>query len=153
TALQFAHRHRMVHRDIKPANILVQWHGASGEGTPGLVKVSDFGLARLHAPVAAHPTQDHPGTILVAGNAVMGTPDYLAPDQARTLPAADTRAALYGLGCPFPFLLTGQVPFPGGSAFDKLVRHATQPPRPLREFRPDVPPTVAAIVARLMAKK
>jgi serine/threonine protein kinase len=147
--LQCAHSLGMIHRDIKPANILVQQRGPQ-DGTPGLVKISDFGLARLQAPAAGDTS--HPGTILAKENTVMGTPDYLSPEQARSLHRTDIRSDLYSLGCTFYFLLTGRVPFPGGSAVDKLIRHGSEEPVPVSEFRSDVPPAVAAIVAKLMAK-
>ncbi len=147
--LQCAHNAGMVHRDIKPANILVQWRGP-GDGTAGLVKVGDFGLARLQAPADDDPA--HPGTILMRQNTVLGTPDFLSPEQARCLHKTDIRSDLYSLGCTFYFLLTGSVPFPGGSILDKLIRHSAEAPVPLSDFRSDVPPAVAAIVTRLMAK-
>jgi serine/threonine-protein kinase len=150
--LQCAHLQRMVHRDIKPANILVQWHGMNGEGSPGLVKISDFGLARLALPATA-PFQSLPGTILTRDNTVMGTPDYLSPEQARNLHKTDIRSDLYSLGCTFYFLLTDQVPFPGGSSLDKLIRHSTEQPQPIGRFRSDVPAPVQCIVQKLMAKQ
>jgi serine/threonine-protein kinase len=148
--LQCAHNAGMVHRDIKPANLLVQRRGPQ-EDTPGLVKISDFGLARLQAPDAGDAL-DHPGTLFVRENTVMGTPDYLSPEQARNLHQTDIRSDLYSLGCTFYFLLTGRAPFPGGSAVNKVIRHWSETPAPLAELRPDVPPAVAAIVERLMAK-
>jgi serine/threonine-protein kinase len=83
----------------------------------------------------------------------MGTPDYLSPEQARSLQLTDARSDLYSLGCTFYFLLTGQVPFPGGSAVDKMIRHNTEMPAPVSKYRPDVPPQVASIVSRLMSKR
>ena len=141
----------MVHRDIKPANILVQRRGLNGDEV-GLVKISDFGLARLHNPNAADEFSSHPGTILTKDNTVMGTPDYLSPEQARNLHKTDIRSDLYSLGCTFYFLLTGQVLFPGGSTLDKLIRHGTEKAPSVRDLRPDVPPEVAAIVEKLLAK-
>ena len=141
----------MVHRDVKPANILVQRRGAHGAAI-GLVKISDFGLARLHNPNAADAFSDHPGTILTKDNTVMGTPDYLSPEQARNLHKTDIRSDLYSIGCTFYFLLTGRVPFPGGSTLDKLIRHGAEKPPSVREARPEVPPEVAAIVEKLLAK-
>jgi serine/threonine protein kinase len=82
----------------------------------------------------------------------MGTPDYLSPEQARELASADIRSDLYSLGGTLYFLLTGEVPFPGGSPLDKLERHATVDPEPVEQLRPVVPPGVAALVRRLMAK-
>jgi serine/threonine-protein kinase len=150
--LQCAHQRKMLHRDIKPANILIQPQG--GNGSPGLIKISDFGLARLAAPNSTLASQDsNHKTILAKENSVMGTPDYLSPEQSRDLHKVDIRSDLYSLGCTFYFLLTGSVPFPGGTQMDKLIRHATERPRSITEFRCDVPPPVIAIVERLLAKK
>jgi serine/threonine protein kinase len=146
TGLQCAHMKGMLHRDIKPANILVQRRGLDPQ-SPGLVKISDFGLARLQVPDAPGG-----GTILTRANTVMGTPDYLSPEQARNLHRTDIRSDLYSLGCTFYFLLTGRVPFPGGTALEKLVRHGTEKPAPVTDLRPDVHAPVAAIVHRLMDK-
>ena len=112
--LQCAHLLGMVHRDVKPANILVQRRGLNGE-VVGLVKISDFGLARLHNPNAADEFRGHPGTILTKDNTVMGTPDYLSPEQARNLHKTDIRSDLYSVGCTFYFLLTGQAPSPAAA--------------------------------------
>ncbi len=141
----------MVHRDVKPANILVQRRGVNGDEV-GLVKISDFGLARLHNPNAADEFSNHPGTILTKDNTVMGTPDYLSPEQARNLHKTDIRSDLYSIGCTFYFLLTGQVLFPGGSTLDKLIRHGTEKAPSVRDARPEVPEEVAAVLARLLSK-
>jgi serine/threonine-protein kinase len=151
--LMCAHALGMVHRDIKPANILVQWHGNAGDGAPGLVKISDFGLARFSAPDAANPVTGHAGTIATKQNTVMGTPDFLSPEQARCLHQTDVRSDLYSLGCTFYFLLTGSVPYPGGNALDKIIRHSSSNPAPINGIHSEVPPEVLAIVARLMAKQ
>ena len=82
----------------------------------------------------------------------MGTPDFLAPEQSRNLHDADIRSDLYGLGCTFYFLLTGQVPFPGGNILEKLSRHERKQALPLEVLRPDLPASVALIVRKLMAK-
>jgi serine/threonine-protein kinase len=150
--LQFAHQLKMLHRDIKPANILVQRSGQSDD-SPGLVKISDFGLARLAAPAPCHPgMEEAPPTLFTRDNSVMGTPDYLSPEQSRDLHQTDIRSDIYSLGCTFYFLLTGQVPFPGGTALEKLIRHATEEPRPLSSFRGDVPEEVHAALEKMMAK-
>jgi eukaryotic-like serine/threonine-protein kinase len=152
--LHAAHMRGMLHRDIKPANILVQSQNHEGESSPGLIKVSDFGLARLSQPNSSHAANaPAPGTILTRENTVMGTPDYLSPEQSRDLHKTDIRSDLYSLGCMFYFLLTGQVPFPGSNPLDKLIRHATEKPRPIGAFRADVPVEVITLVDRLMAKK
>ena len=149
--LQGAHVLGMVHRDVKPANILVQRRGFNGNAV-GLVKISDFGLARLHNPNASDAFSGHPGTILTKDNTVMGTPDYLSPEQARNLHKTDIRSDLYSVGCTFYFLLTGHVLFPGGSTLDKLIRHGTEKPPSVRDARPETPPEVAAVVEKLLAK-
>jgi eukaryotic-like serine/threonine-protein kinase len=142
--LECAYGLGMVHRDIKPANLLIE---RVGKTVAPLVKILDFGLARLHEP----PGQEDAGaTIVTKENTVMGTPDYLSPEQARNLNRVDIRADLYSLGCTFYFLLTGRVPYPGGSALQKLLRHSTEEPAPIEQ---DVPAAVLAILRRLMAKK
>jgi serine/threonine protein kinase len=151
SGLQCAHARGMVHRDVKPANILVQRHGLNGDDSPGLVKISDFGLARLAAPTGAPPWQ-RAATIMTRENTVMGTPDYLSPEQSRNLHKADIRSDLYSLGCTFYFLLTGSAPFPGGTAMEKMIRHATEKPAPISDFRDDVPGEVIDIIDKLMAK-
>jgi serine/threonine-protein kinase len=143
----------MVHRDIKPANLLVQWHGLNGDDSPGLVKISDFGLARLTLPIGSPTSSITPGTILTKDNTVMGTPDYLSPEQTRSIHKTDIRSDLYSLGCTFYYLLTGSVPFPGGNAMDKLIRHATEQPQPATDFRSDIPAAVLAILDKLLAKR
>jgi serine/threonine-protein kinase len=157
--LQAAHALGMVHRDIKPANLLVQRldpgyadSAGSQEHSPGLIKISDFGLARLHAPSAGATVVDPGSTICTTRNSVMGTPDFLSPEQARDLHETDIRSDLYSLGCTLYYLLTGQVPYPGGSALEKLIRHNAEQPAPLENFRSDVSAQVIDIVQRLMHK-
>jgi serine/threonine-protein kinase len=147
--LHYAHDQGMVHRDIKPANILVQQSG-EGKTARAVVKISDFGLARLQE--AATPGDEGMGTILTKENTVMGTPDFLSPEQARSLHQVDIRSDLYSLGCTFYFLLTGQVPFPGGTTLEKLIRHSTEAPVPAQELRAEIPIGVAAILNRLLEK-
>jgi hypothetical protein len=131
--LQHAHGRGLVHRDVKPSNILL---------TPaGTVKVLDFGLALLDVTEA--PAESAPP---------VGTPDYVAPEQARDPASAGARADVYGLGCTLYFLLTGQPPFEGGTVLQKLLAHQDRPPRPVIELRADVPPALAAILERMIAK-
>ncbi len=145
--LQAAHVAGLVHRDIKPANILVQRRAA--DGSPGLVKISDFGLAKLIDQSGDSPA----GTILTKPNTVMGTPDYLSPEQARCMHSLDIRSDLYSLGCTFYYLLTGQVPFPGGTSMQKLIRHSSDQPMPVEALRPEVPDAVREIIRKLLNKR
>jgi serine/threonine-protein kinase len=150
--LQFAHEMGMVHRDIKPANLLVQaMSGPDGKASRCIIKILDFGLARLQEPKPGQTLPTH-GSIETHQNMVVGTPDYLSPEQAKDLHKADIRSDLYSLGCTLHFLLAGQVPFPGGQAIEKLVRHNTDEVASLDTLRADVPPEVAQIVRKLMAK-
>jgi tRNA A-37 threonylcarbamoyl transferase component Bud32 len=132
--LQHAHEKGMVHRDIKPANLLLQQDPGSAAFH---VKILDFGLARLHQPDSAGDT------IVVRENTVMGTPDFLSPEQSRSLHDVDIRADLYSLGCTLYYLLTGKIPFPGGSMIDKVFRHNNEIAAPIEELRPDVPEKIA----------
>ena len=152
--LHYAHLKGMVHRDIKPANLLLQTEsfavpGSASEGVP-VVKISDFGVARLIGPGSGG--SDH-GTTETIGNVLMGTPDYVAPEQASDARKADHRSDLYSLGCTFYYLLAGRPPFAGGNTLEKLVRHATEDAPELERLRPEVPPPLAALVRRLMAKR
>jgi serine/threonine protein kinase len=145
--LQYAFEMGMVHRDIKPANLLVQ---RGGLATVVTVKILDFGLARLHE--AEDAALAGAGTIQTPPHTVMGTPDYLSPEQSRDMHATDIRSDLYSLGCTLYYILTGKVPFPGGSSVDKLIRHGKEEAIPVEEHRPEVPAPVAQIIHRLMAK-
>src|SRR5207244_339347 len=114
----------------------------------GVVKLPARGLARLL------PAGDDPRTAeqLTEERVVMGTPDFMAPEQALDAREADIRSDLYSLGCTLYFLLTGQPPFPGGSMLDKVAKHAKEKARPVEEVRPEVPPAVSHVVERLLAK-
>jgi WD40 repeat protein/tRNA A-37 threonylcarbamoyl transferase component Bud32 len=146
--LQHAHEAGLVHRDVKPSNLMVVAPG----GVPGpraLVKLLDLGVARLG------PAPDHGEvslTTLTRDGSVIGTPDFVAPEQLEGPHAADVRADLYSLGCTMYFLLSGQVPFPGGTLIQKLDRQRWQTPPSVDQLRRDVPAAVAAVVRRLMAK-
>ncbi len=143
--LQHAHEKGLVHRDIKPGNLLIPF--SESERLPDvLVKILDFGLARLQGKTKGD-------TIALRGETgVLGTPDYIAPEQSRDIHAADIRSDLYSLGCAFYFVLTGRVPFPGENAMEKLLKHLTEVAEPVERARPDVPPRIASLVRRLMAK-
>jgi serine/threonine protein kinase len=142
--LQHAHEKGLIHRDIKPANLLLSKSVGEQVGT---VKILDMGLARLQGPT------DEPDKGLTRVGAMVGTPGYLAPEQAMNARGVDCRADLYSLGCTFFFLLTGQPPFRGESLNETLLKHHTDAPPPLYKFRSDVPGNVEAIVKKLLAKK
>jgi serine/threonine-protein kinase len=139
SGLQYAHEQGMIHRDIKPSNVLLQTSGTA-LSSGYTAKIVDFGLA--------FPRGEWKG-----GAMTVGTPDYLSPEQARNLPTVDIRSDLYGLGCTFYYLLTGQVPFPGGTPQEKLIRQTKDEPTPIDQLRPDIPQEVANIVRSLMAKE
>jgi hypothetical protein len=137
--LQHAFERGMVHRDIKPHNLM-----RTADGT---VKILDFGLARL---VRA----GHQGvTQLTQQGVMMGTVDYMAPEQASDSRGADIRSDIYSLGCTLYQALTGRVPFPNGGPIDKVVKHAVERPTPIQELRPDVPTALVRAVSRMMAKE
>jgi len=136
--LQHAAEKGLLHRDIKPANILVD--------RAGVVKILDLGLARFF-----DPDEDDMLTKKF-DESVLGTADYLAPEQALDSHDIDIRADIYGLGGTFYYILTGSPPFAEGTIAQKLLWHQTKEPKPVRDIRPDVPPEIAAIIAKLMAK-
>jgi tRNA A-37 threonylcarbamoyl transferase component Bud32 len=145
-ALRYAHEKGMVHRDIKPDNLM---RAPSGD-----VRVLDFGLARLREDAdvkTAGPAAVNPA--LTAAGSVMGTPDYMAPEQGHDSSLADGRSDIYALGATLFHLLTGTVPFPGGSATDKLRRHAQEPAPPASAVREGVPGGLERLVARMLAKR
>jgi tRNA A-37 threonylcarbamoyl transferase component Bud32 len=157
--LQHAHECGMVHRDIKPQNLML---------TPsGQVKILDFGLARFVLESVSQGVRDQGSGVekgaaqasaegqvksLTQTGIVMGTPDYIAPEQARDSHLADIKADIYSLGCTFYHLLAGHPPFPEGNAVQKVKAHLERPPRPLSECRPDVPPALVKIIDQMMAK-
>jgi WD40 repeat protein len=137
--LEHAHQRNMVHRDIKPHNLMLT--------TEGIVKVLDFGLARVVREGSLGK-----GGLTNAGT-VMGTADYIAPEQTIDAHDVDGRADIYSLGGTLYHLLSGQVPYPGGTVIDKMMRHTLDKPAPLRELRPDLPAELVAVVEKMLAKK
>jgi serine/threonine-protein kinase len=137
-ALLHAFQREVVHRDIKPSNILI---------TPdGLAKLVDMGLARYEAP--EHGAHDETET-----GVTLGTFDYIAPEQAKNPRDADTRSDIYSLGCTLFYMLAGRPPFPHGTALQKVLAHAGDAAPGVREFRPDVSGELAAILAKMLAKR
>ncbi len=136
--LQHAHEQaRLVHRDIKPGNILVDRNG--------IVKILDMGLARFFLDEEDDLTKKHDENVL-------GTADYLAPEQALNSHEVDIRADIYSLGATFYFCLCGRTPFAEGTVAQKLIWHQTRQPKPLKTLRPDIDPGILAVLDRMMAK-
>lgn len=135
-ALQHAFNHGIIHRDIKPDNIMLT--------REGVAKLCDLGLAKLPAG-EGDPSGTRPG-------ASMGTPYYIAPEQARGEQNVDTRADIYSLGASFYHMVVGDVPFPGQSAADVISKHLTEPVTPPRARNPLVSPAVEWVIVKMMQK-
>jgi serine/threonine protein kinase len=144
--LKEAHERGIIHRDIKPSNLML-----TDEGTPDaepIVKVLDFGLARL-APIEAEPDE-----LTIAGQ-IMGTLQYMAPEQCASIRDVDARADIYSLGATLYRLLSGDAPFSDGrfdSPLALVAALANESPASLATLRGDLPPRLVAIVERMMAK-
>jgi len=140
--LAYAHAQEIVHRDIKPHNLLLDEHG--------VVKVTDLGLARLsHEAENAAPAA---AAVTTAGG-VLGTVDYMPPEQAIDSTTIDHRADIYSLGCTLFYLLTGRAPYQGATIVAILLKHRDAPIPRLTELRPDVPPRLDALLQRMLAKE
>ncbi len=135
--LQHAFEQGMVHRDLKPHNLMLT--------SAGRVKILDFGLAHFASEAA-----DAAG--LTSTGIVLGTVDYIAPEQADNAHQADIRSDIYSLGCTLYHLLAGQPPFPTGSPLQKVLAHVEKKPQPLTELRPDLPEELMPVLERMMAK-
>jgi serine/threonine-protein kinase len=152
--LQYIHRNGLIHRDIKPSNLLVtrpapaEAGGPAAAGPWGQVKILDLGTARLCQESAelSQPALTKLGT-------VMGTADYMAPEQAISSSKADARSDIYGLGCTLYYMLAAEPPYPGGNAVEKMLKHQLDRAPPIEKRRPDVPPAMARVLERMMAKK
>jgi serine/threonine protein kinase len=143
----------LVHRDLKAGNLMLVPARARDQPDTVLtqaVKILDIGLGRALFD-EGEPGADDAGVLTNEG-VILGTPGYMAPEQARNAHAADVRSDLYSLGCVFYEMLTGQVPFPDDHPIRQLVRHATEPVKPLRQLNPAVPEEFQAVLDRLLAK-
>jgi serine/threonine protein kinase len=139
--LQHAHDRGMVHRDIKPANLIL-----ARDGKKSVVKILDFGLAKVTSEGQADSTLTREGQM-------MGTPDFIAPEQIRDAKSADIRADIYSLGCTLYYLLSGVPPFRCEHVWDVYKAHFSIDARQLNLVRPEVPVELAAVVAKMMAKE
>ncbi|MBI3861206.1 MAG: protein kinase, partial [Planctomycetia bacterium] len=139
--LQHAHELGMAHRDIKPANLLLT---RTGDGK-SLVKILDLGLARF-------TSESREEGELTSTGQVMGTPDYIAPEQARNTKSADIRSDIYSLGCTLFRLLAGKVPFDGDNVIEKITARLMDDAPALRTLRPDAPSALDAVVARMLTR-
>ena len=136
--LAAAHAEGIVHRDIKPANLLLD--------PKGTVKILDMGLARIHGDASPQAELTHTGT-------VMGTVDYMAPEQALNTKLADARADIYSLGCTLYYLLTGTAAYGGDTLMARLLAHRDEPIPSLRALRPEISEAVESVFRRMVAKK
>ena len=136
--LHHAHQNGLIHRDVKPANLLVD--------RKGVVKILDLGLALFSDNERASLTVEH-------NENVLGTADYLAPEQAVNSHKVDHRADIYGLGCSLYYVLTGHPPFPEGTLAQRIAKHQTQMPDDIRKDRPDCPRDLADICVKMMQKR
>ena len=135
-----AHAVGLIHRDIKPGNILLDRVGA--------VKLLDLGLAKF----STNSQRNDPITDRLDRDMVIGTADFMAPEQADAKVPVDARSDIYSLGCTFYFLLTGRVPFPEGTAFQKLYQHQNRAPEPLSELCPRLPADLGELINRMIDK-
>jgi serine/threonine protein kinase len=136
--LEYAFKNGIIHRDIKPGNILINRRGKA--------QILDMGLARFFND------QNDNLTVKYDDKIVLGTADYVAPEQVANSHSVDTRADVYALGATTYFLLAGHPPFPSGTVSQKLLWHRTKDPTPIQQVRPDCPDALAAIVTKMMAK-
>jgi serine/threonine protein kinase/formylglycine-generating enzyme required for sulfatase activity len=164
--LQHAHDKGMVHRDLKPGNLMVAAQQTAGGGAivqvpnprgtlPGwptapLVKILDFGVARLRQ-FGPHGEPLKMKTLTQEG-CVVGTPEFMSPEQACDSRSVDIRSDIYSLGCTLYFLLTGRPPFSGATALETMVQHLKQPLPPVGQLRPGLAPGLVAVVHRMLAK-
>ena len=138
--LEFAHSEGVVHRDIKPANLLLD--------KKGVVKILDMGLARIEAAGDVQAQAELTGT-----GTVMGTVDYMSPEQAFNTKSADARADIYSLGCTLHYLIAGKATYAGDSIIEKILAHREKPIPKLKEHHPEVSDELEVIFRKMVAKR
>lgn len=136
--LQHAHEQKMVHRDIKPANLMIDWTGDNS----GIVKIMDMGLVRLSE-------DDEERTAVTRAGQVMGTPDYMSPEQGWNTATVDIRSDIYSLGCTLFRLLTGKVPFPGDNPLQVLMARCSRDVPPASSLRPELAEPIDQLVQKM----
>lgn len=134
--LEHAHERGVIHRDVKPANLLID--------SSGVVRLLDMGLALV--------ASDDESLTVANNENVLGTADYLAPEQALNSHEVDHRADIYGLGCTLYYLLTGKPPFSDGTLAQRIAKHQTEMPKSIRELRPDCPGELEGICLKMIQK-
>ncbi|MEY4946426.1 MAG: Serine/threonine-protein kinase PknB, partial [Planctomycetota bacterium] len=139
-ALEHAHANGVIHRDVKPANLIAD--------SQGLLKIVDMGLAKIHAG-----ENEDKISMLTTNTAIMGSADFMSPEQTVSTKNVDTRTDIYSLGASFYFLLTAKVMYPQKATFSKLISHRQAPISSLKFMRPDVSQKLDDIYTKMVAKK
>src|SRR5207249_9591605 len=139
SALEHAHTQGLIHRDLKPSNIIITPHDHA--------KVLDLGLAIVQGEVSADRE------VIGGRGYVVGTMDYIAPEQAENAAKVDPRSDIYSLGCTLYFALTGQPPFPGGTPLEKIQRHRGEDPVPVPQLNASVPTAFIGLLRKKRAKE
>jgi serine/threonine protein kinase len=153
--LQHLHEQGLVHRDIKPSNLMLAYPPGAPQQNDTLratVKILDMGLARTLSDEVIPDPDRKDQMHLTSEGIVLGTPDYMAPEQARDARHADIRADIYSLGCVLYHLLDGKPPFPDTNIISQMIRHATEQPKPLKASNPAVPDGLQQIINWMLAK-
>jgi eukaryotic-like serine/threonine-protein kinase len=140
-ALQSMKENGVIHRDLKPTNVIKETH-------TGVIKVLDLGLSR----VAEGFEDGNHFTVLTMAGAIIGTPDFMSPEQAVNPTATDIRSDIYSLGCVLYFILTGEMPYTGGTPVSKMTRQMNEPFPDIRRLRPSIPENLFTVLSKLTQK-
>ena len=150
--MQHLHEHRMIHRDLKPGNIMLVWPtnaGSRSSTKDATAKILDIGIGREHIDVNSSATQD---IALTQEGALLGTPDYLAPEQARDARSVTIRADIYSAGFVFYHLIAGRPPFVEKSVMEMMMKHTSESPDPLSDVAQNVPNGLQTIFDTMTSK-